>query len=169
MLCIGVTDDVLIAPMLASEGAVGVTFDDLFAAEYPTVAGYCRRLVGDTDLAHDLAMEAFARLLARWVGVREPRRYLYRVATNLARREWRAAARRPAGEAAEVGFDPTAALAVRLAVARLPARLREVVVLYYFAGLDVAAVAALVGRSAGTVKSQLSDARHRLAPILEDV
>ena len=54
------------------------------------------------------------------------------------------------------------------AVARLPRRQREVVVLHYLADLAVHEVATVLGISDGTVKSQLSDARGRLRAELEE-
>jgi len=144
------------------------SFDELFQREYPHVAGYCWRLVDDSDLAADIAQEAFARLLARWLRVREPRAYVYRIATNLVREAWRERLR-PLPEDTTAPSDPTTAdIAVRLAVDALPLRYRTVVWLHYFAGLPVAEVAAVVGRRSGTVKWQLSEARARLARVLED-
>ena len=53
------------------------------------------------------------------------------------------------------------------AVTRLPARQRLAVDCYYFVGLGTAETAAVMGCSEGTVKSTLSDARHRLRKLLE--
>ena len=47
-------------------------------------------------------------------------------------------------------------------IARLPRRQREVIGLYYFVDLPVQQVAALLGVSAGTVKSTLADARRSI-------
>ena len=40
--------------------------EELFNACYPRLAGWVRRLVDDDDTAHEIAAEAFTRLLARW-------------------------------------------------------------------------------------------------------
>ena len=61
----------------------------LWDQHYAQLAGWCAALVGDRDAAHDIASEAFTRLLAKWVGVRDPRGFLYVTATNLARDRWR--------------------------------------------------------------------------------
>jgi RNA polymerase sigma-70 factor (ECF subfamily) len=58
-------------------------------------------------------------------------------------------------------------LDVEHAVASLPTRQRLAVDCFYFAGLSVAETAAVMRCSEGTVKSTLSDARHRLRPLLE--
>lgn len=149
-------------------------FRAFYSEHYPALAGYCWTLVGDRDLAHDLAQEAFTRMLARWLRVEEPRAYLYIVATNLARRAWRSRSR-DAHTVLALGRDrvvdiagpDAAAIGVRTAVGALPRRLREVVLLHYFADLPVNEVAQAVGRPAGTVKRQLSEARALLAGVLE--
>ena len=142
----------------------------LYGAEYAPLAGFCWRLTRDAEVAADLAQESFTRLFARWVGVREPRAYLYHVATNLVRRQWKQQAQsasRPLQDSAAptVGDE---GLEVRLAVERLPRRLRDVVLLHYYADLPVSVVAEAVQRPAGTVKRQLSEARRLLAERLED-
>jgi len=144
-------------------------FLDVYAAEYAPLAGYCWRLTHNAELAADLAQESFTRLFARWISVREPRAYVYHVATNLVRRQWRLQAQSTTGPlpdsadvvAADDGLD------VRLAIERLPRRLRDVVLLHYYADLSVNDVAEAVQRPAGTVKRQLSEARQLLATRLE--
>lgn len=156
------------AAALTAAGERVESFDELFEREYARLAGYCWTLVGDREIAADLAQEAFARLLARWIGVQEPRAYLYRIATNLGRKEWRDRARRSSEELPDVTDPGMGDVTVRLAVRALPHRFREVIVLHYFAGLSVAEVADAVGRRAGTVKWLLSEGRSRLARMLED-
>src|SRR5437763_5329543 len=58
-------------------------------------------------------------------------------------------------------------LDVEAAVARLPERQRLAVDCFYYVGLSVAETAAVMRCAEGTVKSTLSDARARLATILE--
>ncbi len=137
--------------------------------EYGALVRYLVRLCGDEQLARDVTQEAFVRLFGRWREVREPRAYLYTVATNhlrrtARRRDWEAAAialahARPADVAPpEVG--------VRDAVARLPRRWRDVVLLYYFADLPVRSIAAQLGEPEGTVRRLLTEARASLAAAL---
>ena len=56
--------------------------------------------------------------------------------------------------------------ALRAAFAALPPRLRAVAVLRLYVGLSESETAAVVGRPLGTVKSQLNEARRRLAESL---
>ena len=67
--------------------------EELFNACYPRLAGWVRRLVDDDDTAHEIAAEAFTRLLARWSSLDNPQSYLYMIATNLVRDHWRRAGR----------------------------------------------------------------------------
>ena len=142
---------------------------ELFAALYPALAGWCRRLTDDDGTAHEIAAEAFTRLWARWTKVDEPRGFLYVTAANLVRDHWRRlererrAMRRVTTEAVlrgqrEEGADPS----VRLLVQSLPMRLRTPVLLYYYADLPIREVAVLTGRKEGTVKADLHAARELL-------
>jgi RNA polymerase sigma-70 factor (ECF subfamily) len=151
-------------------GSREVTFRCLYDAEYRLLAAYCWRLTRDTEVSADIAQEAFTRLLARWIAVREPRAYVYQVATNLVRRQWRHQSRYSevsVPETMSVVATEEDGLDVRLAVARLPRRLRDVVLLHYYADLSVTDVAVAVQRPVGTVKRQLSEARTILSAGLE--
>lgn len=144
---------------------------ELYLAYYAQLAGWCARLVGDRELAHELATEAFVRLLSRWTQVSEPRAWLYMTTTNLVRDHWRRAERerralarlprRPEGV-----VDPDTTL--RDLVQRLPDRLRAVVLLHYYADLPVVEVAEVLGKAEGTVKRALYDARQLLLAALSD-
>jgi RNA polymerase sigma-70 factor (ECF subfamily) len=145
-------------------------FRELYDAELGRVVGYCFQLTRDRDLSQDLAQEAFARLFSRWIGVREPKPYLFHIATNLVRSAWRAQAReREAWDGSRVPQPADAHdLSVRDAVTRLPERYREVVLLHYYADLTVPHVARAMRRPEGSVKRLLSEARRLLADSLED-
>jgi RNA polymerase sigma-70 factor (ECF subfamily) len=161
-------------PMRRSQGtatAGEATAAELFAAHYPRLAGWIRRLVDDDETAHEIASEAFTRLLSRWQRVDGPAGYLYVIAANLVRDHWRRAERErralrserdrsggaePATEGADAGLD------LRSLVTSLPDRLRVPVLLYYYADLPIADIAHLLGRPQGTVKSDLSQARQAL-------
>ncbi|WP_109472940.1 RNA polymerase sigma factor [Ornithinimicrobium cavernae] len=152
---------------------------EVFVAHYGQLAGWAGHLVGDRDLGHDLATEAFTRLLSHWHRVDDPRPWLYATTSNLVRDHWRKRGReasayerfqggRPAPDETAPGPDHAQRLSVREAVEALPDRLRLPVLLFYFADLSVAEVARQVGRSEGAVKRDLYDARSRLATTLEE-
>ncbi|MFI6703883.1 RNA polymerase sigma factor [Streptomyces sp. NPDC050509] len=141
---------------------------ELFAALYPRLSGWCRRLVDDDETAHEVASEAFTRLWARWTSVAEPQGFLYVTAANLVRDHWRKLERerravRRAGVEAAVRppaeqDDPS----VRLLVQSLPERLRVPILLHYYADMPIREVSVLTGRKEGTVKADLHAARELL-------
>ncbi|WP_405786019.1 MULTISPECIES: RNA polymerase sigma factor [unclassified Streptomyces] len=140
---------------------------ELFAALYPRLAGWVRRLVDDDGTAHEIASEAFTRLWARWTKVDEPSGFLYVTAANLVRDHWRRTERerralRRARTEEAVKRPPDADPSVRLLVQSLPERLRNPALLHYYADLPIREVAALLGRNEGTVKSDLHAARELL-------
>lgn len=135
-------------------------------------------LVGDRGHAEDLLQTALLRLAARWRSAHDPEAYVRRVLVNLARDRWRRAARRVPEQALEhatdvsTGRDPADTVvdrdALRRALADLPRRQREVIVLRFFADLSVADTAQALRTSEGTVKAHTSRAVARLRRSLGD-
>jgi RNA polymerase sigma-70 factor, ECF subfamily len=149
--------------------------DELFRTVYPKLAGWVRRLVDDDDTAHEVASEAFVRLLSRWTRVDNPQSYLYMIATNLVRDHWRKTEReRRAIRSVTVGAEadaithPGQDVDVRNLIESLPAKLRDPFLLHYYAGFAVREVAALLHRPEGTIKADLYAARARLKTALGD-
>lgn len=142
------------------------------AVEHPRLFRLLVLYVNDRGLAEQLAQDALVRLCQHWAKVRRmehPRAWLTRVALNGAN-SWsrrRAAERRALarhGPEVEVTHptDTAAAVAVRQALARLPAEERRIVVLRFYGGLDVRTTARIVERPEGTVKSVTHRAVARL-------
>jgi RNA polymerase sigma-70 factor (ECF subfamily) len=155
----------------AAEVEVAQPADALFRQHYAPLAGWCRRMVGDNEVAHDIAAEAFVRLLGRWTTVTDPRAYLYTTALNLVRDRWRRSERERVALRKTVTTLETAAAPapeLRMLVESLPKRLQQVVVLHYFADMSVDSVARALGIASGTVKRDLYDARAKLLVLLED-
>ena len=155
------------------QGVDADAVEELFKGVYPKLAGWVRRLVDDDDTAHEIASEAFVRLLARWTKVDSPQSYLYMIATNLVRDHWRKTERerkairrvtaRATTEAAmeEVAY-PVQDVDVRNLIASLPPRLRDPFLLHYYGGFGIREVATLLRRPEGTIKADLFAARARL-------
>lgn len=129
--------------------------------EHERLVGVLSLYTGDRNLAQDIAQEALARACADWPRVQRmdaPAAWLHRVALNLARsqfRRWRVARSKahllvPIAREAD---DPTAAIALRAAIAGLPERQRRALVLRFYADLPVRDVARLMRCPEGTVKS----------------
>jgi RNA polymerase sigma-70 factor (ECF subfamily) len=149
--------------------------EELFRSTYPKLAGWVRRLVDDDDTAHEIASEAFVRLLSRWTRVERPQSYLYMIATNLIRDHWRKAERErralrsvTAAGALDPVANPAQDVDVRNLLQTLPPRLRDPFLLHYYAGFPIREVAALLHRPEGTIKADLFAARARLKTALEE-
>jgi RNA polymerase sigma-70 factor (ECF subfamily) len=147
--------------------------EELFKGVYPRLAGWVRRLVDDDDTAHEIASEAFVRLLARWTTVESPQSYLYMIATNLIRDHWRKTERErralrsvTAGSAGDPVAFPVQDVDVRNLIASLPPRLRDPFLLHYYGGFGLKEVASLLHRPEGTIKAHLFAARARLKTAL---
>ncbi len=149
--------------------------EDLFNACYPRLAGWVRRLVDSDETAHEIASEAFTRLLSRWSGLDNPQSYLYMIATNLVRDHWRKTGReRTAYRAmtsagpADPAYQPAEDVDVRALIQALPERLRSAFLLHYYAGFGIREVAVMLGRPEGTVKADLFHARAKLKAALTE-
>jgi RNA polymerase sigma-70 factor (sigma-E family) len=161
-----VADDIITigGPERRSRREADESVESLFHAHYPRIVYTAFSLVGDWDLAEQLAQEAYLRLWRRWRWISDPHAapmYLQRTVVNLSREtirrkviERRALRINGADRAAPPDPDPAAVVELRRAVAALPARKRECVVLRFLLGLSEAETAGLLGVSVGTVKSQ---------------
>ena len=148
--------------------------EELFNACYPRLAGWVRRLVDTDEDAHDIAAEAFARLLGRWSRVDNPHGYLYVIAANLISDHWRKAGREQraikdlATAAAGASCHPAQEADVRALIEALPPRLRTAFLLHHYAGFEVRQIATMTGRPEGTIKADMHHARMRLKAALTD-
>ncbi len=159
----------------AGRGAARVDDAELVALcerGHARLTGLLTVYTGDPWLADELAQEALVRLCARWDGARRPERpnaWLNRVAINLAnstfrrrRAARRAAARHGATPREHRPPDSADAVAVRQAVAALPARAREAVVLRWYEGWTTSEIGAHLGLEDSSVRSLLSRAVSEL-------
>ncbi len=157
----------------STEAAAADAAEELFKETYPKLAGWVRRLVNDDDIAHEIASEAFVRLLSRWTRVDNAPSYLYMIATNLIRDHWRKTERErrairsvTAGASADPVARPDQDVDVRSLITALPPRLRDPFLLHYYGGFAVREVATLLRRPEGTIKADLFAARSRLKTAL---
>jgi RNA polymerase sigma-70 factor (ECF subfamily) len=140
---------------------------------------FCR----DRGRAEDMAQEAFLRTyraLGQWRKDAAFSTWLFALATNLYRSELRRIPVRMLPLDDVMGLRDASACdggleeedlsrAVRRAVFALPARYREVMILFYFHGMNVAATAQSLGLPEGTVKARLSRGREILRSKLSHV
>ncbi len=151
-------------------------FEDFFRRHHRDLGRLAFLLSGDRDSAEDLAAETFLAAWQRWstvVDADQPFAYVRRILVNkaasrvtrlrLERRKVRLLA-----DVTEptVRSDPGNAVDVRAALMRLPARRRACVVLRHAFDLSEADVAATLGVSVGTVKSQTFKGLRQLEELL---
>lgn len=139
--------------------------------EQPRLVRAITLLLDDQAVAEEIAQEALLRAVSRWEhvsGLASPGGWTHRVAINLAtsqlrrwRAERRARARVARGELAPEP-DTDTALAVRAALAELPAAQRRVVVLRHVLGWQATQIAELDGMRPDAVRQQLRRARGAL-------
>jgi RNA polymerase sigma-70 factor (sigma-E family) len=158
----------------AGTAATTPTFEEVFPVLIRDAYRVAYRLLGDRGEAEDVAQEACARAYSRWNTVRdhaEP--WCVRVASNLALdllRSRSRAVRRNERVAAESSYARGASADDRLdlyaALAKLPKRQRESVVLRYLGDLSEAQTADLMGCSVGSVKTHSSRGIAALKEVL---
>ena len=160
-----------------SEPAVGEraeVFEDFFQAHHERLLRAMYLATGDRHEAEDLAQEAFVKVLERWERVRsleDPVGYLYRIALNARRSRLRrlavatrkAARPDPPPDEQEAVEDRSA---VHRALAALPAGQREALVLVEWLGMTDVRAGAVLGVSAGAVRTRLHRARTALGNLL---
>jgi RNA polymerase sigma-70 factor, ECF subfamily len=124
---------------------------------------------GDPDIASDAAAEAFAQLLRRGAGVRDPERWLWRAAFRIAAGDLKERDRAdPLGEDRRSYEMEEPARDLIGALVRLSPHQRASVVLHHAAGYPVKEIAAILGSTPAAVKVHLSRARKRLRVLLEE-
>jgi RNA polymerase sigma-70 factor (sigma-E family) len=151
-----------------------VRFEEYVAEQGQPLLRLAYVLTGDAHLAEDLTQIALTEAYRHWRKVttaRKPDTYVRRILVNayLSWRRRRSSAERPMDLGPDVGAsapDPADAVAARDQMRRLlselPVRARTVLVLRYYADLDDAAIAELMGVSEGGVRATASRALARL-------
>jgi RNA polymerase sigma-70 factor (ECF subfamily) len=169
---------------LMSEVAQGdlTALEQLVSRHQVSVWSVAFRLLGDAHEAEDIAQEAFLRILRaapRYRPTASFRTYLHRITTRLCRDRWRRTgpslcqdldAQISASPSAQdlVAADQTRA-AVRTALASLPVKQREAVVLRCYENLSYDEISQVTGASRKAVERLLARARAALAELLGEL
>jgi RNA polymerase sigma-70 factor (ECF subfamily) len=153
---------------------VGEGFEDVFRRVLPRAIRVAHRILGNETQAEDAAAEALARAHASWGKIGAAAycdAWILRVTANVAVDMHRSRKRlfsiglSVSNARADKGSDPEsqlAGMALAAALATLPRRQREVVVLRYLEGMSEEEVATALGVSVGTVKKNAFRARDTL-------
>jgi RNA polymerase sigma factor (sigma-70 family) len=161
------------------------SIEELFAALEAPLLSYALRLVGQLDIAEDIVQEAFMRLHAQFDKVKQPRRWLYRTAHNLALNQRRQTSKIVSLESPSKEGDtapaetqdpqplPDEQIArwegiglVRLSLETLDSRSRELVRLKFSDGLSYKEIAERTGLSIGNIGYIL---HHAVKAIAEEL
>ena len=148
----------------------------LVARKLPRLLALATRMLGDRMEAEDVAQEAFVRIWKQAPSWREGEArfdtWLHRVALNLCYDRLRGQREEPVAEmpdqadpaaSPEVQFENrTRDERIRVALAALPARQREALVLNYYQELSNIEAAALMGITVDALESLLARARRNL-------
>jgi RNA polymerase sigma-70 factor (ECF subfamily) len=150
-------------------------FSEFYAAHFHSLTVQLFAHTGDLNEAQDVVQEAFCRALARWsrlITYDDPVAWVRRVAWNLATSRWRrvrTAMTFARKQREELVPEPSPDRVVLVAaLAKLPEKQRQAVVLHYLADLPLAVIAAELDVAEGTVKSWLHRARTALMGHLVD-
>ena len=145
-------------------------FDEFARARMPELLRFGHALTGSPHAAADLVQDALERTMLSWARVEnqgDPEGYVRRIMVNRNISIWRRLRRETlvlempedAGRRGAGAFEPVVRdLALWDRIRALPPRQRTVIVLRYYEDLSEAQIAALMGSSVGTVKSQSSRA-----------
>ena len=132
-------------------------------------------LVGDRELAADLAQDAFLRAYRSWgrIKKKDPGPYVRRALVNLCKnayrkrsvenRPWAAAPTKPASQG-----DVFERLRITEALSELSPMRRASVLLRYYEDMTDEQIADLLDRPLGTVKSDIRRSLKQLQPLLDE-
>ncbi len=150
---------------------------ELVDGHYRKIYLFMRRLGHDRQISEDLTQESFFNAWHHIGQLRDGKAldsWLYRIASNVSKLYWRRHKHKEVvgielidmPDSAEDGYDAVGRYEqldeLKTAVARLPAKLRETIVLHYMQQLTIAKAAEALGIKEGTFKSRLNRALRTL-------
>lgn len=153
-------------------GAELADLESLYRDRFRAFAALAAAILGDASEGFDVVQDSFVtavRTRRRFRGDGPLEAWVWRIVLNRARDRRRKDRRRerlePAGPVSSNGHHDDAD--VRLVLARLPRRQREAIFLRYYAGLDYARIAQVLGISSGSVGATLHAAHASLRRMME--
>ena len=150
-------------------------FRTFYESEGKRVRELAMFLVGDRELAADLAHDAFLRTYRAWFRIRnrDPGPYVRRALVNLCKNAYRKRATEgkwapPRGAGVSQAPDVEEALRVSTALGELSPMRRAAVVLRYYEDMSDDQIAVILDRPLGTVKSDIRRSLAQLRPLLDE-
>ena len=162
-------------PVFGTES--GLVFDRLLEQYQVPVLRLCYLVLYDRSLAEDAVQETFLRVyknLGSFRGASNEKTWIMKIAMHVCYDINHSAWYRVFNRRVTPEMLPEAAVpfeekddSLTMAVIRLPVRLREVILLYYYQGLKVNEVAEALGISQPSVSQRLKRGREKLKDALE--
>ncbi|MEZ4425754.1 MAG: sigma-70 family RNA polymerase sigma factor [Gemmatimonadota bacterium] len=163
-----------------AQGGDRSAFAEVYRRSVDRIYGLCLRMTADPDRAAELTQDAFVRAWERLDSFRGDSRFstwMHRLAVNVVLQERRTRAGRERWVEPTPDVERYAAQArgaftetridLERALATLPERAREALVLRDIEGFKYREVAVMTGVAVGTVKAQVHRARQLLKEVLE--
>jgi len=162
--------DLLAARLIAGEQAAAA---ELVDAYYEQIYLFMRRLGHSRQVSEDLTQETFFRVWCHIGQLRDGKAlnsWLYRIAGNVSKIYWRQHKGREAGSIGRIDPPDTSEAQpdkigryeqlgrLKIAVEKLPWKLRQTIVLHYMQHLSISKAAEASGVREGTFKSRLNRA-----------
>ncbi len=158
-------------------------FEAIFHAYQQPITTYLSHLTGNTEQAEDMAQDTFLRAyraLLHGEHVEHVKAWLYRIATNVAKDQWRRErllrwlplmddAREAGLRSPDHAASAAEQLAVQSALTRLQPSHRIPLVLHLCEGLSIAEISEVLGIKQGAVKMRLSRAREQFRQAFQQV
>ncbi|MEE8147253.1 MAG: sigma-70 family RNA polymerase sigma factor [Longimicrobiales bacterium] len=155
-------------------------FEAVYRTSVERIYALCLRMSGDSAVAEELTQDVFVRAWQKLSSFRGESRFstwLHRLAVNLVLQDRRSKGRRRAKEEVVADLErygshaqramPGTRVDLERAIAGLPTKAREVLVLRDIQGYKYDEIAGLTGVSLGTVKAQIHRARALVREALE--
>lgn len=141
---------------------------------YSDILKYCTFHSSDQREAEDLTQETFVRFFAKLSEYRyqgKTKNYLYTIAANLCRNQWKKLQPLPTDDAHLASHltdtnqeeSTTTHLLLEWALGQLPAEQREVIILHYYQGLKLREIADVLEIGLPLVKYRLRQAKIQLS------
>ena len=155
------------------------TFTEMVNTHQTALLRMCYLNLHDREMAEDAVQETFIkayRALPVFRGACNPKTWLMRIAINtcrdIQRGSWlkhisRTVALDQLAEPSEYFSED--AVAVNLEIARLPVKLREAVLLYYYQNMKIEEVADVLGIGISSASERLKRAKEKLRTALKEV
>ena len=154
---------------LGSEAAM----DTFVHKYYADILHYCYRHLYDSGEAEDAAQETFERFFRHLQEYRhygKAKNYLYVIAGNLCKSRYGTTSAIPLDESIEADGDHAETIAVKTdlsaALQKLPAELRDVLILHYFQDLKLREIADILQIGLPLVKYRLKQAKACMREML---